>query len=555
MSEEIEREVMEFDVLFVGAGPANLAGAYRLMQLAKEKGLGELSIAVLEKSSEVGLHGFSGCVMDPKGIAELMPDWKEQGFPIESEVLEDSVVFLTQKSKFKLPITPPPFQNHGNYIISLARATKWLAAKCEEAGVNILPGFAGRALLVEDGKVVGVRTDDKGVDKEGHQKHGVFQAGYDIRAKVTILGEGPRGTLTKQACQVFPLLQGRNAQNYALGVKEVIEVPEGRVKPGTVWHTIGFPLKSDCFGGGWIYTMANNLVAIGLAVGLDAPDPRLDAQHELQRMKLHPWVNKLLAGGKVVQYGAKTIPEGGYFAMPRLYADGLLLVGDSGGFLNGMRLKGVHLGIKSGMMAAETVADALQSGDFSEKSLAAMETRFKASWCQPELWLGRNFHQKFQKGFELGTLLNGPTTYGLELFPRMAAHHDHGNRQTLTEYYGEASLREEKLAYDGTLIVDKLTDVYLSGAVHEENQPPHLLIADYELCATTCKEEFGNPCTRFCPAKVYEMVDDGAGAGGTKMQLAPSNCVHCKTCDIADPYLNITWVPPEAGEGPKYTLL
>ena len=368
-----------------------------------------------------------------------------------------------------------------------------------------------------------------------------------------MLGEGPRGTLTKQACQVFPLLEGRNAQNYAIGVKEIIEVPEGRVKPGVVWHTMGFPLKDDTFGGGWIYTMGNNLVSIGLVIGLDAPDPRLDAQRELQRMKLNPWVNSLLAGGKVVQYGAKTIPEGGYFAMPRPYAPGLLLVGDSGGFVNGMRLKGVHLAFKSGMMAAETLADALAANDFGEEKLSAMQQKFEGSWAKEELWLSRNFHQKFKHGVLPGTLLNGPTTFGVEFFPRMSAHHDHGARQTIRQYYGEADPLDDKIEYDGTLIIDKLTGVYLSGAVHEENQPPHLLIADYSLCATTCKEEYGNPCTRFCPARVYEMVDDGEG--GTRMQLAPSNCVHCKTCDIADPYLNITWVPPEAGEGPKYTLL
>jgi electron-transferring-flavoprotein dehydrogenase len=553
MAAAVEREVMEVDVLFVGAGPASLAGAVRLAELAREKNLGELTIAVLEKASEVGLHGFSGCVMDPRGVREIWPDFEKEGFPTEGEVHFDAVMFLTKGGSFKLPITPPPLKNHGNHVVSLAKATKWMAQKCEEAGVQIFPGFAARALLVEGGRVVGVRTDDKGIGKDGEPKHS-FQPGIDMRAKIVVLGEGPRGTLTKQACQVFPLLEGRNPQNYAIGVKEIIEVPEGRVRAGMVWHTMGFPLKPDTFGGGWIYTMAQNLVSIGLVVGLDAPDPRLDAQRELQRMKTNPFVRSLLDGGRVVQYGAKTIPEGGYFAMPRLYAPGLLLVGDSGGFLNGMRLKGVHLAMKSGLLAAETCADALASNDFSEAKLAGMQSRFEGSWAKEELYATRNFHQRWNKGFEAAMLRSAlPSMLGWDPIRRLAAHHDHGSRATLTEYYGDATPWDDPIPYDGKLIVDKLTDVYLSGAVHEENQPPHLLIADYELCATKCKEEFGNPCTKFCPAKVYEMVDDGAGK--TKMQLAPSNCVHCKTCDIADPYLNITWVPPEAGEGPKYTLL
>jgi electron-transferring-flavoprotein dehydrogenase len=557
-----EREVMEVDVLFVGAGPASLAGAYRLAQLAKEhdakvgsgKKLGELSIAVLEKSAEVGLHGFSGCVMDPRGIRELMPDFEEQGFPLEAKVEEDAAVFLTDKHKLTLPITPPPLQNHGNYIISLAKATRWMAQKCEEAGVQIFAGFAGSQLLVEDGKVVGVRTDDKGYDKDGSPKH-TFQAGIDIRAKITVLGEGPRGTLAGEAVRRFHLALGKNPQNYAIGVKEIIELPEGRVAPGIVWHTMGYPLTADTFGGGWIYTMPGNLVSIGLVVGLDAPNPTLDAQLELQRMKMHPWLRKLFEGGKVIQYGAKTIPEGGYFAMPRPYAPGLLLIGDSGGFLNGARLKGVHLAIKSGMLAAEASYTALVTDDFGESSLSVMQTLFDESWARDELWKTRNFHQRFDKGLWLGMMRAGPAMMlGWDPVKRIHSHGDTSTRKTLREYFGHRDAwQPPKVEYDGKLIVDKLTDVYLSGAVHEENQPPHLLIADYDLCATRCSEEYGNPCTRFCPAKVYEMVDDGNG--GTRMQLAPSNCVHCKTCDIADPYLNITWVPPEAGEGPKYTLL
>jgi electron-transferring-flavoprotein dehydrogenase len=561
-----EREVMEVDVLFVGAGPASLAGAYRLAQLAREhdakvgagelsgKKLGELTIAVLEKSAEVGLHGFSGCVMDPRGIVELMPDFLDQGFPIESPVEHDAAIFLTEKHKLRFPVTPPPMQNHGNYIICLAKAVKWMAQKCEEMGVQIFAGFAGRELLVEDGKVVGVRTDDKGIDKEGHKKSN-FQPGIDIRAKLTILGEGPRGTLSKVAIQRFQLAVGKNPQNYAIGVKEIIELPEGRLEPGIVWHTMGYPLTPDTFGGAWIYTMPGNLVSIGLVIGLDAPNPTLDAQVELQRLKMHPWLRELFQGGKVIQYGSKTIPEGGYHAMPRLFGPGMLLIGDSGGFLNGARLKGVHLAIKSGMLAAETAYTALVTEDTSEEGLSVMQRLFEESWARDELWKTRNFHQRFDKGLWVGLMRSGlPTVTGWDPIRRVHGHSDQAGRRTLAEYFGHRDVwQPPKVEYDGKLIVDKLTDVYLSGAVHDEDQPPHLLIADYDLCATKCAQEYGNPCTRFCPAKVYEMVDDGQG--GTRMQLAPSNCVHCKTCDIADPYLNITWVPPEAGEGPKYTLL
>jgi electron-transferring-flavoprotein dehydrogenase len=301
--------------------------------------------------------------------------------------------------------------------------------------------------------------------------------------------------------------------------------------------------------------MQNNLLSMGLVIALDAPNPMLDCQLELQRLKQHPWLQGLLAGGKVVQYGAKTIPEGGYWAMPRLYAPGVLLIGDSGGFLNGARLKGVHLAVKSGLLAAETTLEAMVKGDFGVETLSAMEAKFEASWAKEELWKVRNFHQRFKGGFWTGMMRVGwPLLTGCDPVRRVRAHLDHAQRKTIVEYFGHKDLiKAPKIEYDGKLIVDKLTDVYLSGAVHEENQPPHLLIADYNLCATKCREEYGNPCTHFCPAKVYEMVDDEKG--GLKMQLSPSNCVHCKTCDIADPYLNITWVPPEAGEGPKYTML
>ncbi|HEX2123393.1 MAG TPA: NAD(P)/FAD-dependent oxidoreductase, partial [Thermoanaerobaculia bacterium] len=356
----IERETLDVDVVIVGAGPAGLAAAYQLAQLIRvhneseaEQKLEGISIAVLEKGKEIGSHGISGAVMDPRGIAELMPDWLERGCPVESPVTSDAFWYLTETMKIAAPIMPPPLRNHGNYVISLGEMCRWLAPIVGEMGVDLFAEFAAARVLVEDGRVVGVRTGDKGIDKNGQPKPN-FEPGVDIRAKITILAEGPRGTLTRQLAGLFDLYAGKHPQVYSLGVKELWQLPDDRYPAGSVIHTMGYPLDMDTFGGAFIYGMKERIVDLGLVVGLDYRNPTLDPHNELQRLKLHPAIKEILQGGKMIAAGAKAIPEGGYYSMPRLYGEGFMILGDSGGFLNGARLKGIHLAFKSGILAAET---------------------------------------------------------------------------------------------------------------------------------------------------------------------------------------------------------
>ncbi|MGZ7081417.1 MAG: NAD(P)/FAD-dependent oxidoreductase, partial [Thermoanaerobaculia bacterium] len=400
----IQHETLDVDVVIVGAGPAGLAAAYRLAQLVQahnasgaEKKLEGLSIAVLEKGKEIGSHGLSGAVMDPRGIAELMPDWLDRGCPVESPVGDDAFWYLTEKFKLAAPILPPPLQNHGNFVISIGELVRWLAPIVAASGVDLFPEFAASRVLVENGHVIGVRTGDKGIDKNGQPKAN-YEPGVDVRAKMVILAEGPRGTLTKQLSQMFDLHAGKLPQVYSVGVKELWQLPDDRFIPGTVIHTMGWPLDSDTFGGGFIYGMKDRIVDIGLVVGLDYVNPTLDPHHEFQRYKLHPAIRRILEGGKMIAAGAKAIPEGGYFAMPRMYGEGFMIVGDSAGYLNGARLKGIHLGIKAGMLAAEAAFEALLSDDYSATRLSEYEQLFEQSWAKDELWSQRNFHQAFEYG-------------------------------------------------------------------------------------------------------------------------------------------------------------
>ncbi|MGH7453644.1 MAG: 4Fe-4S dicluster domain-containing protein, partial [bacterium] len=465
------------------------------------------------------------------------------------------VYFLTEKKNLKFPITPPPLQNHGCYVLSLQNLVAWLGQKVEEGGINLFPSFAAAELLYENGAVAGVRTRDQGLDKEGKPKAN-YQPGVDIRAKVTVLGEGPRGTLAKTLIAKKQLDSGKSPQVYAIGVKEVWEVP-GLNRTGEVIHTMGFPLDSKTFGGGFIYFMPDNLVSVGLVVGLDYEDPFLDPHHEFQRFKTHPLMKEILQNGKLVSYGAKTIPEGGLYAMPKMFTDGCLLIGDTAGFLNGMKLKGIHLAMKSGMLAAETIVEALKKNDFSETTLRDYESRFRHSWAYQELRKVRNFHQGFEKGL-LAAMVNGGlqfVTGGWGFKERRHAVPGHERMHKIAEYYGEQKQDDKyaNLKFDRQLTVDKVTDVFNAYNLHDENQPNHLLIADYDICNNRCVVEYGNPCRHFCPANVYEMVQ---GANGKlQLHLNPSNCVHCKTCDIMDPYEIITWVPPEGGSGPNYRNL
>jgi len=560
----MDRETLEFDVLFVGAGPANLSGALHLTRLIKKhneesgNALGDIEIAVIEKGASVGAHILSGAVMDPKALKELIPDFVEQGAPLESPVLDDSFLYLTSKRAIRSPITPPPLKNHGYYIVSLNRLTAWLGEKCEEAGVNIFPEFPGADLLYDDhDRVLGVRTGDKGIDKEGKRKAN-YEPGVDLRAKVTVLGEGPRGSLTKQLVQRLALDEGREPQVYSIGVKELWELPDNRYPAGTVTHTLGFPSDSMTYGGGWIYGMQNNIVNIGYVTGLDYKDPLLDPHAEFQRYKTHPFIAKLLDGGKMIRYGAKTIAAGGYFAIPRTYADGVLLVGDCAGFLNSQRLKGIHSAIKTGMLAAETIFAALLAGDFSANQLQQYEQLVNDSWVIPELKRVRNFHAGFRRGRWLGIVntglqfFTGGRAWGL--FNRDRANPGHEEMQKLSAYGYRGDNLEQRydgLRFDGKLTFNKVTDVYHAAVGHDEDQPPHLHVLDMNICSTRCVEEYANPCQRFCPAAVYEMVEDGTN-GKRRLQINFSNCVHCKTCDIMDPYQIINWVTPEGGGGPDY---
>jgi len=561
----IERETLDVDVVIVGAGPAGLAAAYKLAELIRvhnesdaEQKLEGISIAVLEKGKEIGAHGISGAVMDPRGIAELMPDWLERGCPVEAPVGEDGFWYLTEGAKVASPIVPPPMHNKGNYVVSLGELVRWLGPIVGEMGVDLFAEFAASRVLVEDGRVVGVRTGDKGIDKNGQAKPN-FEPGVDIKAKITILAEGPRGTLTKQLAGMFDLYAGKNPQVYSVGVKELWQLPEDRFPAGTVIHTMGYPLDMDTFGGAFIYGMQDRIVDLGLVVGLDYKNPTLDPHDELQKLKLHPAIKELLQGGKMISAGAKAIPEGGYFSMPRLYGEGFMILGDSAGYLNGARLKGIHLAFKSGILAAETAFQALLDGDSSSAKLQQYDALFEASWAKDELWKQRNFHQAFNDGQLAGManaglgMVTGGRGYGIA--NRLEGHEGYARMERIKRYFGsEDPHPPAKVKYDNTYTFDKVTNVYNGGVLHEENQPAHLLILDPEVCITRCTEEFGNPCYHFCPAQVYEPQPTADGRGKVPF-LNFTNCFHCKTCDIMDPYQIITWVPPEGGGGPDYKKL
>ena len=566
----MERESIEMDVVFVGAGPANLSGALHLSRLVSEHNeevaagkrqgtaLGEIEIAVIEKGASIGAHILSGAVMDPRALSELIPDFVEQGAPLESPVKDDDFLYLTKKRAIKSPVTPPPLKNHGYYIVSLNRLTAWLGEKCEEAGVNIFPEFPGAEMLYDERDcVIGVRTGDKGVDREGRRKSN-FEPGVDLLAKVTVLGEGPRGSLVKQLAQRLNLNEGREPQVYSLGLKELWELPDDRYPLGKVTHTLGYPSDAQTYGGGWIYGMQNRVLNIGYVTGLDYRDPLLDPHAEFQRFKEHPHIRRLLEGGKMIRYGAKTIAAGGYYAMPQLYADGVLLVGDCAGFLNSQRLKGIHTAIKSGMLAAEAIFEALVANDFSSQMLQRYEQLVGESWIMPELRRVRNFHAGFKRGRWLGIanaglqFVTGGRNWGL--FDRSSGEPGHLALRKLSDYGYQGDSPEQRygnLRFDGKVTFNKVTDVYHASVAHNEDQPAHLHVLDTEICSTRCAEEYGNPCQRFCPAAVYEMVD-GGDDGKRRLQINFSNCVHCKTCDIMDPYQIINWVTPEGGGGPGY---
>jgi electron-transferring-flavoprotein dehydrogenase len=550
-------ESIEFDVLFVGGGPANLAGAIRLMQLAAQAGR-ELEVAIIDKGAAIGSHAISGAVMNPVAVSELYPDYLEQGFPVEQTVRGDGFFFLTKNRSFKMPLVPRQMHNTGFPIVSLSKVCRWLGDRAEALGINIFPGFDGKEiLLADDGiTVTGVRTGDKGLDKDGKPKPN-FEPGIDLMAKVTVLGEGARGSLMKALAGKLPLRSDRLPEVFETGIKEVIQLPEDHFftdSPFNDIHTMGFPLGLDTPGGGFVYEMAGNRIALGFLLALGYENPSLDLYDTFMRFKRHPMIQQIIRGGKVVEQGARAVSTGGWFSMPHLAADGALFTGNGAAMHSTPAIKGIHLAMKSGMLAAETILDAIAAGNTNRHTLDGYRQRLEASWAGAELREGRNFAQALS--------MKGPLKWihlaaqyiskGKGLVDRLPAVDDATTLKPLQPAAPAVSVESEKPATDDPAMVDKLTGVYLSGTLHREDQPSHVLIHDQRVCVEKCYPAYGCPCTRFCPGDVYEMetAEDGTGIKGIKLNF--TNCLHCKTCDIKDPFHNVTWTCPEGGEGPNY---
>jgi electron-transferring-flavoprotein dehydrogenase len=536
-----DREAMEFDVLIVGAGPAGLAAAIRLKQLSPD-----LAVCVVEKAGEVGAHILSGAVIEPRAMAELLPDWKALGCPLETEATEDQFVFLTKTRAFKSPITPPQMNNHGNYIASLGDVVRWMGTQAEALGVEIYPGFAAAEVLIEDGRVVGVATGDMGITKSG--EHGpAYAPGMELRATYTLFGEGCRGSLSKQLMEKFDLRRGVDPQTYGLGIKELWEIPAANHKPGFIMHTVGWPNDSSTYAGSWLYHFGNGLVSFGTVTGLDYSNPWLSPFDEMQRLKTHPHMRKHFEGGRRISYGARALSEGGFQSIPKLVFPGGALIGDSAGFLNLPKIKGTHCAMKSGMLAAEAIAEAWAADKPAE--LAAYPVKFETSWLYTELKRERNLRPAFEKFGLYGFLVySGLDTFVLRGRAPWTLHLAHKDNETLKPAKDMPKIEYPKP--DGVLTFDRLSSVFISNTNHEENQPVHLKLRDPSLWLGTNWEKYRSPESRYCPAGVYEAV--GVEQGEPRLQINAQNCVHCKTCDIKDPLQNIDWTTPEGGGGPNY---
>ena len=538
---ETERERMEYDVVIVGAGPSGLAAAIRLKQLAAAAET-ELAVCVVEKGSEVGAHILSGAVFEPRALNELIPDWRERGAPLVTPATQDRFLYLTEGRALRLP-TPPQMHNRGNYIISLGNLCRWLAEQAEALGVEIYPGFAAAEVLYDDeGRVRGAATGDMGIGRDGAPTER-YTPGVELLARETLFAEGCRGSLTKTLIERFRLRDGHDPQTYGIGLKELWEVPPEQHQPGLVVHTIGWPLTSETYGGSFLYHLENHQIAVGFVVGLDYANPFLNPFEEFQRFKTHPAIRPYFEGGRRIAYGARALSEGGFQSVPRLDFPGGALIGDTAGFLNVPKIKGSHTAMKSGMVAAETVFARL-NGDNGAEVRRAIE----ASWIWPELYRVRNIRPSFRLGLWGGLAYSALDTYLLGGRAPWTLHHHRDNESLVP---ASSAPRIEYPRPDGKVSFDRLSSVFISNTNHEEDQPPHLKLRDPAKAIEVNYRLYDSPEQRYCPAGVYEIVDD-AGTGGKRLQINAQNCVHCKTCDIKDPLQNIDWVVPEGGGGPNY---
>ncbi|MFQ6022295.1 MAG: electron transfer flavoprotein-ubiquinone oxidoreductase [Acidiferrobacterales bacterium] len=535
---------MQYDVVIVGAGPSGLSAAIRLKQLSAEHDH-DVSVCIVEKGSEVGAHILSGAVLEPRSLNELLPDWREQGAPIKTSVTKDRFLYLTARTKIRLP-TPPQMKNHGNYIISLGNLCRWLAERAEELGVEVYPGFAAAEVLYDEGgRVKGVATGDMGIGRDGKPTDN-YQPGIELHAKYTLFAEGCRGSLTKTLFERFKLRDGVDPQTFGIGIKELWEVDPAKHQQGLVIHTLGWPLDSRTYGGSFIYHLEDSQVAVGFVIGLDYENPHLSPYDEFQRFKTHPSIRPTFVGGRRIAYGARALNEGGYQSIPKLTFPGGALIGDCAGFLNVPKIKGTHTALKSGMTAAEAAFEALRAGQDSE--LTAYPERLNKTWLWDELYRVRNIRPGFRWGLYGGFIYAGLDTYLLRGRAPWTLHH-HNDHQSLKKASDCRPIEYPK--YDGEITFDKLSSVFLSGTNHEENQPVHLQLKDPSVPIEINLKEYDAPEQRYCPAGVYEIVRDEGGSN-PRLQINAQNCVHCKTCDIKDPTQNINWVVPDGGGGPNY---